>query len=82
MSATPIAQDPKLMFARLLEVANATECIDDRDEVYALLGLVPGQVARLIQPDYNVTSVIVYTNTARAFNDGFKDLEPLRGGDP
>ncbi|KAI5365744.1 hypothetical protein J4E82_011207 [Alternaria postmessia] len=82
MSATPIAQDPKLVFARLLDLANATQCIDDRDKVYALLGLVPDQVARLIQPDYNATSATVYTNTARAFIDGFNDLEPLREGNP
>ena len=82
MSATPIAQDSKLIFARLVDLANATECIDDRDKVHALLGLVPDQVARLIQLDYNVTSATVYTNTARAFSDGFNDLEPLREGNP
>ena len=82
MIATPIAQDSKLIFARLVDLANATECIDDRDRVHALLGLVPDQVARLIQPDYNATSATVYTNTARAFIDGFNDLEPLREGNP
>jgi hypothetical protein len=48
MSATPIARDSKLIFVRLVDLANATEYIDDRDKVYALLGLVLDQVARLI----------------------------------
>lgn len=82
ISTTPITQNPKLIFGRLLDLANATECVDDKDKVYALLGLVPGQVARLIRPDYSATSAIVYTNTARAFIDGLNNLEPLREGNP
>jgi hypothetical protein len=82
ISTTPITQSPKLILGRLLDLANATECVDDRDKVYALLGLMPGQVARLIRPDYNATSAIVYTNTARAFINGLNNLEPLREGNP
>ena len=42
ISTTPITQNPKLILGRLLDLANATECVDDKDKVYALLGLMLG----------------------------------------
>lgn len=81
-STAPIALDSNLVFGRLLDLANATECVDKRDKVYALLGLMPIDVARLIQPDYNATIVAVYTKTAQAFIEAYGSLEPLREGNP
>jgi hypothetical protein len=40
-------------FERLIELSQLSQCKDPRDKVYALLGLTPPDVKKIIQPDYN-----------------------------
>jgi hypothetical protein len=40
-------------FERLIDLSQLSQCKDPRDKVYALLGLTPPNVKKIIQPDYN-----------------------------
>jgi hypothetical protein len=43
----------KVGFEDLIELSQLSQCKDPRDKVYALLGLTPPDVKKIIQPDYN-----------------------------
>jgi len=79
---TPLSDNPGLAFGRLLDLAIATECTDPRDRVYALLGLLPNEVASLVRPDYTLSPSVVYTKIAQAFIHGYSTLDLLREGNP
>jgi hypothetical protein len=79
---TPLAENPRLAFGRLLDLAISVECTDPRDKVYALLGLIPDNVARLIQPDYTLSPAAVYTKAAYAFIEAYDSLDLLREANP
>jgi hypothetical protein len=40
-------------FEELIDLSQLSQCKDPRDKVYALLGLTPPDVKKIIQPDYN-----------------------------
>ncbi|KAH4085891.1 hypothetical protein HBH46_207640 [Parastagonospora nodorum] len=79
---TPLAENPGLAFGRLLDLAIAAECTDPRDRVYALLGLLPSEVASLVRPDYTISPSAVYTRIAQAFIQAYNSLDLLREGNP
>jgi hypothetical protein len=58
----PVARAPKLAFGRLLDLLIAAGCTDSRDKFYALLGLIPTEVASLLRPDYTLSLSVVYIN--------------------
>ncbi|KAH8742513.1 heterokaryon incompatibility protein-domain-containing protein [Diaporthe sp. PMI_573] len=69
-------------FGRLLDIANSADCKDPRDKVYGLVGLMPPDVARRLQPDYTLPVSRVYAATARAFIDSSNTLDPVLEGNP
>lgn len=71
-----------LSLGRLLDLANAVDCKDPRDKVYALVGLMDSRVARRLVSNYTKTPAEVYTATARAFMQAYDNLEPLREANP
>lgn len=53
-------------------------CMDDRDRVYGLLGILSPRVAAAIVPDYTLPLVDVYTRTHRVSFEEGGNLELLR----
>jgi hypothetical protein len=78
----PVARAPKLAFGRLLDLLIAAGCTDSRDKFYALLGLIPTEVASLLRPDYTLSLSVVYINVACAFIQAYDSLDLLREGNP
>ncbi|KAF2434246.1 HET-domain-containing protein [Tothia fuscella] len=72
----------RLRFGRLLDLADAAECKDPRDKVYAIVGLFPPSVAQQLRPDYNLPIPRVYASTARKFIELQNTLDPIREGNP
>jgi hypothetical protein len=79
---TPLSENPRQAFARLLDLAISVECTDPRDKVYALLGLFPNEVACLIHPDYTLSPAAVYTMAAYTFMEAYFNLDLLRESNP
>ncbi|KAF2675777.1 HET-domain-containing protein [Lentithecium fluviatile CBS 122367] len=74
------AENPS--FGRLLDLACGAQCLDPRDKVYALIGLMPTSVACLLRPDYTLPLSQVYTSAAKAFIQGLDNLDPLQEANP
>lgn len=64
LSGTPLGSRPEHTLGRLLELSNAAECTDDRDKVYALMGLFPTEVSRRLLPDYEEATSRVFIQVA------------------
>ncbi|KAF2640327.1 HET-domain-containing protein [Massarina eburnea CBS 473.64] len=73
-------QEPS--FGRLLDLANSADCINKRDKVYALIGLMPRAVERVIRPNYTLPLSTVYVRAARTFIEVYGKLDALREGNP
>jgi len=71
-----------LSFGRLLDLASNTECTDPRDKVYSIAALIDPHIAQYLTPDYSQTTSEVYTTAAKAFIQGYQNLEPLREANP
>ncbi|KAJ4294218.1 hypothetical protein N0V90_007908 [Kalmusia sp. IMI 367209] len=71
-------QLPAVKFSRLLEIANFSNCLNPRDKVYGLLGLMDPELANAILPDYEGSPAAAYTTAAQAYMSTFKNLEFLR----
>ncbi|KAK0623976.1 heterokaryon incompatibility protein-domain-containing protein, partial [Immersiella caudata] len=69
-------------FGRLLDIANSADCKDSTDKAYALVGLMPPQVAKKLEPDYTIPVSDAYAVVARTFIEVYDNLEPLREGNP
>lgn len=67
---------PKL--SRLLEIADSCHCMDPRDKIYGLLGVMDPKLADAISPDYTYTAAEVFTNFVEAYMATYSDLEFLR----
>jgi hypothetical protein len=74
--------DENFSFGRLLDLANAADCKDDRDKVYSIIGLMPSNIARLLKPNYTLPVRHVYLLAAKAFITAQKNLEPIREDNP
>ncbi|KAH6644891.1 heterokaryon incompatibility protein-domain-containing protein [Boeremia exigua] len=82
LGSMPLSRRSQHAFGRLLDLSNAGKCKDERDKVYALLGLFPPTVAARLRPDYSATHAEVFAATARAFMEDGQSLDPLREGNP
>jgi hypothetical protein len=69
-------------FERLLDLANSADCTDNKDKVYALVGLMSPVVATDLHPDYTLPEWKVYRDAARAFMRFNGNLDVLREGNP
>ncbi|KAF2113551.1 heterokaryon incompatibility protein-domain-containing protein [Lophiotrema nucula] len=82
MSMLSRGGNTELSLGRLLDLANSADCTDMRDKVYALAGLMPPSVAKLLRPDYAQAEAAVYTAATRAFVQVYDNLDPIREGNP
>jgi hypothetical protein len=69
-------------FGQLLDIANSAACTEPKDKAYAMVGLMPPEVARRLEPDYNIDLSVAYTSVARTFIEVYDNLEPIREGNP
>jgi len=69
-------------FERLLDLANSGDCTNNRDKVYALVGLMSPTIAHHLSLDYTVPAWKVYVEAARVFIQASHSLDPLREGNP
>ena len=65
-------------FSRLLEVVNVCKCVDARDKVYGVLGIMDPKLSANIIPDYTADLATVLTMTAMAYISTYADLALLR----
>ena len=65
-------------FSRLLEVVNVSKCVDARDKVYGVLGIMDPKLSANITPDYTADLATVMTTTAMAYISTYGDLALLR----
>lgn len=63
----------------LLRATAGREASDDRDKVFALLGLVPTNMERVISPSYEKSTEVVYTATVSQIIAQGRSLAPLYG---
>jgi hypothetical protein len=66
----------------LLEVANFSQCYDERDKVFGMLGVMDPKIASHISPDYTLEPRHVFVKTAKAYIAEHQNLEILREGNP
>jgi hypothetical protein len=71
-----------MSFGRLLVLGNNAECQDVRDKVYGLVGMMHGDIAQNIVPDYRLPPSRVYAAVAKTFITINGNLEPIREGNP
>ncbi|TVY16139.1 Heterokaryon incompatibility protein 6, OR allele [Lachnellula arida] len=71
-----------LSFGRILDIANWAECLDPRDKVYGLVGLMKPDIAQHLVPDYTVHPMSVYANATKLFIQSSGSLDPIREGNP
>lgn len=71
-----------LSFGQLLDLANAGHSQDLRDKVYGLVGIMDSKVSANVVPDYTLDTSKVYAAIARTFICTYRNLEPLREGNP
>jgi hypothetical protein len=64
-------------FQDILNLTYGRECLDPRDYVYGILGLVPQKLAAKIQPSYSKQVGDVYKDTILAHMDHLQRLELL-----
>ncbi|TVY91155.1 Heterokaryon incompatibility protein 6,OR allele [Lachnellula willkommii] len=77
------AGDPQyLSFGRILDIANWAECMDPRDKVYGLVGLMKPDIAQHLVPDYTIHPMSVYANATKLFIQSSGSLDPIREGNP
>ncbi|KAH8670713.1 heterokaryon incompatibility protein-domain-containing protein [Ilyonectria robusta] len=67
---------------RLLDIACSSECRDNRDKVFALLGMMEPEIAQALVQDYSMRTSQVFEAVAKLFITHFNNLEPLREGNP
>ena len=72
----------RLDFGRILDIAVTSNCKDPRDKVYGLIGLMESRIAAQLKPDYSLGPANVFAAAAKAFIQGYQNLEPLREGNP
>jgi hypothetical protein len=78
----PEADRSYLSFGRILDIANWAECLDPRDKVYGLVGLMKPNIAQQIIPDYTLHPMSVYANATKLFILSSGSLDPIREGNP
>lgn len=61
----------------LLDMSTSCDCLDDRDRVYGLLGIIPDETRPQIWPDYTLNSKAVYKRLVLSLGK-YKDLDILR----
>lgn len=71
-----------LRFDSLLNVANSANSMDARGKVYGLAGLMDPVIARQLVPNYKSPPPVVYASVAKAFILTYRNLNPLREGNP
>lgn len=71
-----------LSFGRILDIANWAECMDPRDKVYGLVGLMKPDIAQHLVPDYTIHPLGVYANATKLFIRSSRSLDPIREGNP
>lgn len=72
----------RLSFGRILDTANWAECLDPRDKVYGLVGLMKPDIGRQLHPDYTLHPMSVYANATKLFIQSNQSLDPIREGNP
>lgn len=72
----------RLSFGGILDIANSAECLDPRDKVYGLVGMMESQIAKQLIPDYTLAPSAVYAEVCKAYIQSYRNLEPLREGNP
>ncbi|KAK3635214.1 hypothetical protein LTR56_014823 [Elasticomyces elasticus] len=59
--------EPRMSISELLETSSGTECKQDLDKVYGLLGVMPAEVANRVAVDYSLAEADVFNDVARLF---------------
>lgn len=65
-------------FSRLLEVVNVCKCVDARDKVYGVLGIMDPKLSANIVPDYTADLATIMITTAMAYISTYGNLALLR----
>ncbi|KAG9232809.1 heterokaryon incompatibility protein-domain-containing protein [Amylocarpus encephaloides] len=69
-------------FGRLLDLAAFSYSQDERDKVYGLVGIMDPIIATHLVPDYKNSPSQVFTKVARVFIETYRNLDPIRNGNP
>lgn len=69
---------PNLM--TLLDVGRYAKQTDNRDKIYALLGLAGTEIRKLVDPDYNAPALEVYRNFSRSVIQATRKLDIIFQG--
>jgi len=67
---------------RLLDIACSSVCRNQRDKVFALLGMMEPEIAQALVHDYSMGTSQIFAAVTRLFITHFNNLEPLREGNP
>ncbi|CAI6094545.1 unnamed protein product [Clonostachys chloroleuca] len=72
----------RLGLRRLLEVANSAKCLEPRDKVFALAGMMETEIANEVTKAYSLDIPQLFAAVTIAFIKHYNNLEPLRQGNP
>ncbi|CAH0045067.1 unnamed protein product [Clonostachys solani] len=72
----------RLGLRRLLEVANSAKCLEPRDKVFALAGMMETEITNEVTKAYSLDIPQLFAAVTLAFIKHYNNLEPLRQGNP
>jgi hypothetical protein len=69
-----------MTLGRLIALCELSETTDDRDRIYAFLGLLEPAISDEVTPNYELSTQHVYTSFTKTVIEATKDLNVIHGG--